>query len=106
VPQARPANPVYILPHAQSQALKRFPELRDHRDPVGKMYREVVHGIRDGRVSKSRPSWATATGRRRQIRHGPAGHHRFTWNEEETRAYAMKRERGQWIVKTVLTRLP
>lgn len=98
----RPGDPqsISFTKHAIERGIERSPDLANHPNPVNKMYREVVRAFEEGRVSKSRPRFI-AYGRRK-LKEERGGTYRFVWNEEETRAYVVRKLSDRWVVRTVM----
>jgi hypothetical protein len=60
---------------------------------------EIGAAFRDGRVATRQPGFLGPRLRRSSRTEGTV---RFVWPADETRCYVVKRERGSWVVLTVL----
>lgn len=101
---------VIVGPHVVERLVERFGhEFRAGRDHVSLIFAEVNEGIRAGRKSKTKPSWASHVSRT-----SSSDGSRYVWNREQTRVYVIVRLRKDqihdheaafdesWVVKTVL----
>lgn len=99
---------IYITPHAADRARARFRGWREtHPELISAMVYEVAAALRDGRRAKRLPRWASYGSRKHRAggKGGPTCW--WVWNEEETHAYLVTRDRyrdADYIVATVLGR--